>query len=210
MVPGNKHIHLAVECTVTSHSSNQLSVFSVHLNEAFIRWLGLYWHHRFQLSLPHCFPAEAIEFVHFGWFRLDLLSSNFKAYNLIVGICCPTVMTTFHMVLTEGPQNNFTGSGVHCKNFSQTYLGFSFSSRSPSSALKISSGAVKVWILTSQCRINVSPQVFFYLRKSLWEGWTSHTADRTHHTHTKKHLAFYCHFPMDVRLAWQCWRKLSL
>lgn len=140
---------LQLSGTVTTHSSNQLSVFSVHLNEAFYQVTRSLLTSQISALSAHCFPAGAKQFAHFGWFRLDLLSSNLKAYNLIMGICCPTVMTTFHMVLTEGPQKNFTGSGVHCKNFSQTYLGFSFSSRTPSSALKIWSGAVRVWILVN-------------------------------------------------------------
>lgn len=159
----------------------------------FIRWQGHYWHLRFQLSRPQCFSAGAIEFAHFGWCRFDLLS-NFKAYNLIVSIYCPTVMTKISHGINKKAKGEFSRQGGSLKELSQTYLGFSFSISTENPTW-----GSKSWN-SSQYIINVFPQVFVYLRKSPGEGWASLMAVRTHH---KKHLGFYCHLPTDLRLAWQ-------
>lgn len=165
--PVNKHIHLPFEWRCAYSQLNPTSVFPVHLKAAFYQVTRSLLHHPFQLSRPHCFPDGVIELAHFGWRGLDLLSSNFKAYNLIVGICCPTVMTKILRGINKRVRENFPGSEVHWKNWSQIYLGFSFSSGS-----RLISTGNPTWGSkspnTSQCLVNVFPLVFVHLRISPW------------------------------------------
>lgn len=142
----------------------------------FIRWQGHYWHHLLQQSQPHGFPAEDMEFAHFGQFGHDSFSSNFKACNLTVGISCPTVIIMSHLALTEGPGRIFQSGEA------KIYLKLVWVSHSPAGHLhqhwKADLGSKNS--NSSHCLVSVLPQVCVCLGESPWVGQTSLIAARTH------------------------------